>query len=146
MPSQLCAFIVCRFVRTDLSGGAGTIDRDVSGKCWQIGAPAVWRPSQRPHACVPAGPARIHALTPSARVRCLFGNPPASVRRGAAPTHSPACLPAFLPACLPVRPPARPPACLPACLQESVSGMISVLESKELQGTWHDYAGNVVPW
>lgn len=44
--------------------------------------------------------------------------------------------------------PACPPISrCPAAPQESVRGMIGVLESGvELQGTWHDYAGKVIPW
>jgi len=31
-------------------------------------------------------------------------------------------------------------------VDESVSGMINVLETKELQGTWHAFDGKVIPW
>lgn len=35
----------------------------------------------------------------------------------------------------------------PTKVEDSVAGMIAVLESdKDLQGTWHDFRGNVIPW
>jgi len=61
-----------------------------------------------------------------------------------------ACIPLTLPCpCAPdpaITSPALPLA--PALvLQTSVAGMIAVLESGvELQGTFHDYAGKVIPW
>ena len=54
------------------------------------------------------------------------------LRAASPPYHPPAC---------PLRPLPSPPR-----LQTSVSGMISVLETNELQGTWHDFSGKVVPW
>ena len=66
--------------------------------------------------------------------------------------RSSACMPRCLAGMISVLPhpltTPLPAPCVPSPprLQTSVSGMISVLETNELQGTWHDFSGKVVPW